>query len=102
MITKVGLPRVDDEKVQRALDVLATLVNKLPDVAILNGRLLKNVEVASTADPTKVAHGLGRTPQGWFVARVDTLGANPMEISRDSLFLTLDAPATITVDLWVF
>lgn len=102
MITKTSLPRVDDEKVQRALDTLLTLVNKLPDVSILNGRLVKNIDVAVTANVTRVAHGLGRVPQGAIVIRADTVGAPVTVLGGDAKFLQVDANSTTNVDLWVF
>lgn len=100
--SKVTLPRFKDADIQRALDAIAVLLNQLSQVPILNGRLLENVQLAVTAFPVKVAHGLGRTPIGYLMAGCDTLGVNVVDTERDEKYITLDAPATVTVDLWIF
>lgn len=68
---------------------------------ILDGRLIQDVVITTAS--VAVSHGLGRTLVGWVVVdknanadvwRVGTANADTL--------LTLDASATVTVDLWVF
>lgn len=68
---------------------------------LLDGVLLTNVAVGTS--PTKVEHKLQREIQGWIVVRN---GANSVvwEPVREltSIYVTLQATADTTVDLWVF
>ena len=68
---------------------------------LLNGVLLTGVELGSTA--TQVPHSLGREPQGWIIVNKNA-DANVWQSSKDlsKAFVTLQASADVTVDLWVF
>ncbi len=67
---------------------------------VLNGLLLS--DVALGVGNTVINHRLGRTPQGW--ALVDINGAAQIYRSAafNSLTLTLNSDAAITVGLYIF
>lgn len=50
---------------------------------------------------TRVAHGLGRVPQGWIVTN-KTANSNVWLASLDANYLSLQASANCNIDLWVF
>lgn len=99
---RTTLPRVDDVKVQRALDTLLNLVNQLSEVQILNGRLIKDVTIEGSGQLTRVAHGLGRLPQGYIVVAQDANDSLFEAAARTDKYFTFDSGATFTVSLWVF
>lgn len=60
--------------------------------------------VALTTTPTKVSHGLGRIPKGWYVTDITvatTVHRDPDATERNR-YLTLVAGADCTVSLWIF
>lgn len=68
---------------------------------MLDGSLLTGVKVDTS--PTKIEHKLRREILGWIVVRNNT-NCTVWEPSRQltAAFLTLQASAATTVDLWVF
>lgn len=66
---------------------------------LLNGRLVTGVAVGTIAAARN--HGLGRTPQGWFI--VDkTIDVNVWRTAWDNRTITLDATSSATIAIYVF
>ncbi len=82
---------------ERLQEVLAPVLTS----AIIDGTLLKNVELTSAV--TQVAHGLGREPLGWIIVN-KTANQDVWQPSNDlpRRFLNLQASGTVTVSIWVF
>lgn len=81
------------------VDVVQAL-RQLQDLPILKGRQIADVEL--TTATTKVPHGLGRIPAGFFVVNAtssDTVW-HAQAPTKDALYLL--CTGTTTVDLWVF
>jgi hypothetical protein len=82
---------------------LSRSVETLQSAPISSGVLVE--DVALTTTPTRVTHGLGRTPVGAFLVAGQT-GAFDIVWSQDtnpSRFIQLSASAgTPTVSVWVF
>ncbi len=98
---KKAVPRVYDpsDAFQREA---RNAIKDIANISLVSGVLLSDVSIATTA--TRVSHGLGRVPKGWFV--VDRTA--DARVYRDSTgterktFLTLKASAACTVSLWIF
>lgn len=92
-----------DDKLLRLQDAVDAAFKKLQSLAsILDGRLLENVVVTTTA--TEVPHGLGREPRGWLVVR-SSVALSVYEAAPSAyptLNLRLTATGTDVVSLWVF
>ena len=90
-----------DEEFSKLQERLQEFFQPIIACALLDGTLLTNVVLSTTA--TKVEHKLRRPVQGWIVVRKNA-AADIFEPNRDlpTTFLTLQASAAVTVDLWVF
>lgn len=83
-------------------DRLQSFFAVLDNCPLLDGRLVSGVELIAGIE-VSVEHGLGRLPQGWFVAdKMSVSGDIARTNSWDELFLPLTSPSTQTVSLWVF
>lgn len=71
-------------------------------VALLNGKLLKDIDIATTG--TTFPHNLGRSAQGWIVVRSSANAAvwDSASNPKPEVNLALTASADVTVTLWVF
>ncbi len=95
---------IADQILSRMQDNVDSAISQLSVTEILQGRLVKDVELAS-ATTTKISHKLGRAPLGWIIVRQrasaiiwDTQDTN----SNPNLTLNLNCSANVIVDLWVF
>jgi hypothetical protein len=86
---------VDDKSL--ALQDIISTINSNP---ILNGRLVKNISVLSTADKV-IDHGLGRIPNGYIIVS-KLANCDLVFKSSTALTITLRASASTTISLWVF
>ncbi len=88
-----------DSALSRLQDTLTEVFNWIRRREVLDGILLKNIDIATSS--TAVNHGLGRAPEGYIVVRANA-GATVHQISANSSALNLQASTSVTVDLWVF
>lgn len=94
----------NDPAFGRMQSAWSNALNPLVDLPLLQGVLVKNIEL--TAGANIVNHGLGRSPQGYIITRAqdaatalyDTQASNP----RPALTLLITSSATCRVDLWIF
>jgi predicted Zn-dependent protease with MMP-like domain len=92
-----------DEVAKFQYNVVEAFTN-IASVEILNGVLLKQVELVTGQD-NNVNHKLGREPQGYIIVR-KRANSNIWD-SQDTnkfkdLTLVLNCSANVTVDLWIF
>jgi len=77
------------------------LLEFIQDKPILDGRLIRNIDVSTTT--INVNHGLGRRYQGFIVVRAS---ANTTVFDEDTNFrgriLALQASNVATISIWVF
>lgn len=85
-----------DDKTLALQDVISTITNNV----LLNGRLVKDIAVLSTAD-TVIDHGLGRIPNGYIIVK-KLANCDLVFKSSNTLTITLRASASTTLNLWVF
>lgn len=97
----------DDRVVQQLQEATKEVTDQFLDVPILDGRLIKDVELSS-GDNT-ISHGLGRRLQGWFVVKADTSAATmdlyDKQASNNIESKTLvinNSSAGAVISLWVF
>lgn len=93
--------RGDSPVLDRAQVQIKALTDVLSQIIILQGRLIEDVAVATSA--TRIEHGLNREPKGWIVVDNDT--ASTIHSSTDALpklYLSLIASSASTISLWVF
>lgn len=104
----MALPKIktigtDNLELARFQEYVATSVDAIALVPILDGNLLTNV--ALTSGLNDVPHKLGRKLRGWIAVRkranVDIWDAQDSN-SKQDLTLSLQASSAVTVDLWVF
>ena len=95
---------IEDQILSRFQDNVEGAISTLPDTEIIQGRIVKNVELLS-ASTVKVSHKLGRALLGWTIIRQrassivwDLQDAN----KTPNLTLDLKCSADVTVDIWVF
>ena len=100
----MGQPRAlrkigSTDEMNRMQDYVQDALSPITASPILNGVLLKDVDLSASA--TAIGHKLGRIPQGWIV--VDK-NANEDIWSTDKTrsLLTLVASGDVTVTIWVF
>ena len=86
---------LDDKSL--ALQDIITNLNSNP---LINGRLLKNIDVLSTADKT-IDHGLGRIPNGYIVVS-KLANCDLIFKSSNTLTITLRSSASTTISIWIF
>jgi hypothetical protein len=85
-------------------DALTTALGPVLGSAIVDGRLIEGVALASGSANT-ITHGLGRPPKGWLVVRSDADARywdDQANNSTPGRTLRLNSSATATVSLWVF
>ena len=73
--------------------------NQLQRVPFLNGNRIQSQTI--TTSTVRVEHKLGREPLGYIITS-QSADARIWKVSQDELFLTLDASASVVIDLWVF
>lgn len=107
--TKIAFRRVQDgtfatDQAQRLAQQTTAQVNAIP---FSQGVWVRNAVIGTTN--TVINHGLGRTPRGYIVTRIqgnaapfcESLPANqPPDTKRQYAFIASGAP--VTVDLWFF
>jgi len=94
----MALPNFDSSKVDFRV---GRLLDAVRAVSLLDGRLLENVALSTSA--VDVQHGLGRTPAGYLVMTQNASGSVfETKTARSSSSIRLTASASVTVDLWVF
>lgn len=87
--------------VDRVQDNIKLFSDQLVDIPILNGQLIENVALTTSA--VLVNHKLGRAYRGWIV--VDQSANASVYSTTTTLptrFISLVASNTVTVSLWVF
>jgi len=90
-----------DQELNRVQDHIVREVNPFLGKEIIDGVLLTNVALTTSA--TNVYHGLGRKYRGWIVVDNTTPCWVYASVSSDpSKTLSLIATVTTTVSLWVF
>lgn len=92
------------QTVERFQDNVASAIELLPSVEIIQGRLVKNVNL-KTGQNNAIEHKLARTLLGWYIVRKksaadiwDTQDSN----KTPALTLNLTCNADVQVDIWVF
>lgn len=86
-------PDMQTTKWKSLLDPLLT--NPLNSVSILK-------EVELRVGNNKIAHKLGRRPQGWLILDINAAAQIYRSADFDDLFLTLNSDAQATISLGVF
>ena len=78
----------------------AAALNPLLGLPLVNGNTVAATLVANK--PQAINHGLGRSPQGWFLIdnTADSVVWRTQPFNATSL--TLEASANTTINLWVF
>lgn len=81
---------------QNVLKMITSLFNQVP---IINGRLMEDINITTTA--TAYEHKLGRVPIGWIVL---DRGANVTvwRTAWDDKTITLDSTGFTTIRVWIF
>lgn len=83
----------------RLMANLKEWTNQVTPLEILQGRLIEDLAVTTTA--TAFVHGLGRTPRGWII--VDkTADVRVWRTAWTSTKITLDSSGSATIAIWVF
>ncbi len=90
-----------DENTSKLQDRLDEFFAPLTSNPLLDGLLLNNVQVGTSA--TQISHNLRRAPIGWIVVN-KSANANVWQANREleGAFLTLQASAPVTVSIWIF
>lgn len=103
MISQFRKIRSTINDIQRVQDAVAVVFNSLLKKQILDGRLIRDKFLDSSANPISIDHGLGKAPRGWVIVKQDA-DANVYEStsSTPNATLELNATADVTVSLWVF
>lgn len=87
------------EEVAKLQTRLYEFFTQFTDNPLLNGVLLKNIEL--TTSNVNVNHTLGRECQGWIVINKNA-NADIWQTDASKSIITLRATAAVKVDLWVF
>lgn len=85
------------EESDRALDELNTIIG---NSSLLNGRLIEDISVTSSADVV-LQHGLDKLPVGYIVVKKST-HCDIYSSNSTTLTLTIRASATSIISIWVF
>lgn len=92
------LPFFDKSKIDLRV---ADLLNTLRSIAILDGALLTDVALSTSA--TNVNHGLGRQPIGYIVVGQNAAASIfETKSARTNATFQLTSSASVTADIWVF
>lgn len=95
----VGIPTARD--ISAVNTTIKTLEQVLGSREIIDGRLLENVTINSTA--TQLQHGLGRVPKGFIVVDYTVFPDSGIyRTAWDEKTITLVADTTSIYSLWVF
>jgi hypothetical protein len=93
----------DSEDITKLQDNLAEALSPILSNPILNGVLLKEVELSSGNN--QLSHKLGRKPLGWIVVRqranVSIWDSQDSEKLQDK-YLSLEASGSVIVDIIIF
>lgn len=89
----------EDESAARLMVYLKEWAAQITDVPLLDGVLLEDIDVSTTA--TWFTHGLGRTPRGWIVVKKEAT-VDIWQTGSSTSRIQLDADASATVSIWVF
>lgn len=79
-------------------DNVANVLEPVLNAAILDGKLVENVNLNTAAS---VQHKLGRVPRGWIVVDRNA-NAQVWSTAKDKNFLTLSSSGAVVVTIWVF
>ena len=93
--------RLPDEGLREIQDRLESHLLPYRHCDLVDGVLLTDQEL-SRAATNYVAHGLGRTPQGWIIVRINAAATVYEAQDPDDRYLYLTTSADATVSLWVF
>lgn len=102
ILNNLPLVHVADLVQNRQNQEVANRMNSFTKLPFMDGRLIENVTVNTTA--TRIEHKLGRPWKGWIICRKRGSG-DVYEASAQnspSLFITLQSSAQAQIDLWVF
>jgi hypothetical protein len=102
MLTAFRKPGTQTDEGTRLAAAVDDYTRQLTQNPLLGGRLIQRIAVSTT--PVNVAHGLGRSWQGWVVTRVDA-GITVFEATtqaNSAQFISLDATNSGTIDIYIF
>lgn len=102
LVRKDPLPFSANPALQFSQDSLRKLQTALSVIPFLDGVLLEDLAVTTTA--TDFAHGLNRTFRGFIVLKVkdNSVIRNPAASTNDAKFIRLQTGTNTTATLWVF
>ena len=101
------LPRIGDGQMNKLIDIIERALNRLEAMPINNAKLIKGV-VFTAAYPTstRVFHGLGYRPSGYFAVNTFNAFPNMTEFPRETTdpanYINLAYSAAAVVDIVVF
>ena len=97
--------RTDNAELEQVQDSVEKKFGELDGLAILNGKLLKDVEITNNVT-NKIYHGLGRPYQGYIVTKINEKVVVQVVTADDTepgKFIPLSVVSYDAVaDLWVF
>ena len=97
--------RTDNAELEQVQDSVEKKFGELDGLVILNGKLLKDVEITNNVT-NKIYHGLGRPYQGYIVTKIDEKVVVKVITADDTepdKFIPLSVVSYDAVaDLWVF
>lgn len=85
----------------KARTVWAQAIQPVLSNAIVQGVAVNGVMFAANTALT-ISHGLGRTPQGFFITDINAAANVYRTAAFNASTITLEASAKATVNLWVF
>jgi heptaprenylglyceryl phosphate synthase len=86
-------------ELQLLQDNIERAVGEVINMALLNGRLVTAVDLAS--GNTSVEHKLDRVPQGYIITDKNNAAAI-YTASKDNKYLVLNSSAACTISFWIF
>lgn len=92
--------QTESREVNQLQSNIATVLNPLLSNPLLNGSFLTGIALISGT--TVIAHGLGRTPQGWMLTDINGAATVYRSAAFNSSTLSLTSDASVTVNLYVF
>ncbi len=92
-----------DISVNKIQDNLDKFFEGLRKVNILNGTLIKNVDL-TTGSANRIEHKLDRIPEGYIVVKKNAVADiyDNSTGTRQDLFLDLNTTANVTISIWIF
>ena len=106
-VAHTTLPRIGDGNMNKLIDLIERALNRLEAMPLNNAKLIKGV-VFTAAYPasTRVFHGLGYKPSGYFAVNsfnaFEILTEFPAETADPSNYINLAYGSAGTVDVVVF